>query len=144
MVDLKAKPFNLSDDDVTWVHKTLAAMSPDEKIGQLFCLIAYSSEEGYLKNLAHNVRPGGLMCRVMPAKDIVSTVQGLPSSGHVIAVFEQPVSGVQSSVVQALPSSQFRSVPSTHAPLPSQVSSPSQRSESAHDVPTVAGMHAKR
>lgn len=83
MVDLKAKPFNLSDDDVTWVHKTLAAMSPDEKIGQLFCLIAYSSEEGYLKNLAHNVRPGGLMCRVMPAKDIVSTVQVLQTESKI-------------------------------------------------------------
>jgi hypothetical protein len=72
------------------------------------------------------------------------TVQGLPSSGQVIATFEQPVSGVQSSVVQALPSSQLSGVPSTHAPLPSQVSSPSQRFVSAHEVPTVAGMQAKR
>lgn len=31
MIDLKAKPFYLSDDDITWVHETLAGMSTEEK-----------------------------------------------------------------------------------------------------------------
>ena len=39
MIDLKAKPFYLSDDDITWVHETLAGMSTEEKAGQLFCVL---------------------------------------------------------------------------------------------------------
>ena len=36
MVDMKAKPFNLSDEDCKWVEDTIAGMDTDEKIGQLF------------------------------------------------------------------------------------------------------------
>ena len=36
MVNLKARPFYLSDEKIRWVEETLAGMSPDEKIGQLF------------------------------------------------------------------------------------------------------------
>ena len=36
MVDMKAKPFYLSDEDCKWVEDTIAGMSLDEKIGQLF------------------------------------------------------------------------------------------------------------
>jgi hypothetical protein len=35
-VDVEAPPFNLDDDAVAWVESTLAGMSPEEKIGQLF------------------------------------------------------------------------------------------------------------
>lgn len=35
-VDLRAKPFFLSDEDVAWVEQTIAGMSDEEKIGQLF------------------------------------------------------------------------------------------------------------
>lgn len=36
MVDLKAKPFYLNDDDIKWVKDTIAEMTLEEKIGQLF------------------------------------------------------------------------------------------------------------
>ena len=39
MVDLKAKPFYLTDEQVAWVEKTMGEMSLDEKIGQLFILL---------------------------------------------------------------------------------------------------------
>jgi beta-N-acetylhexosaminidase len=83
MLDLKAKPFYLSDEDIAWVQTTLAAMSDDEKIGQLFCLIAYSSDEGYLKHLALDVKPGGLMCRVMPAQEVIGTVRVLQQNSKI-------------------------------------------------------------
>ena len=35
-VDLKAKPYNLSDSDIQWVEDTIADMTVEEKIGQLF------------------------------------------------------------------------------------------------------------
>lgn len=37
LVDLTKKPYNLSEEDVQWVEKTISQMSLDEKIGQLFC-----------------------------------------------------------------------------------------------------------
>lgn len=36
MVDLKAKPFYLNETEIAWVENTIAAMSSEEKIGQLF------------------------------------------------------------------------------------------------------------
>ena len=36
MVGLRAKPYFLSDEDIAWVEGTIAAMPPEEKVGQLF------------------------------------------------------------------------------------------------------------
>ena len=36
MVGLRAKPYFLSDEDIAWVEGTIAAMTPEEKVGQLF------------------------------------------------------------------------------------------------------------
>ena len=38
MVDLKAKPYCLPDEDVRWVEETIAGMTPEEKVGQLFAV----------------------------------------------------------------------------------------------------------
>lgn len=77
---LKLKPFYLNDWDIEWIEKTKKSMTLDEKVSQLFCLIAYTSDEGYLNNLVHNVKPGGLMCRVMSTEDVVKTVSILQTS----------------------------------------------------------------
>ena len=44
MLDLKTKPFCLSDSDINWVQTTVAGMTTEEKIGQLFCLITYTDD----------------------------------------------------------------------------------------------------
>ena len=36
MVDLRAKPYNLFEEDILWVESTIAAMTDEEKVGQLF------------------------------------------------------------------------------------------------------------
>ena len=36
MVDLKAKPYCLNDEQIKWVEDTIAGMSDEEKAGQLF------------------------------------------------------------------------------------------------------------
>lgn len=74
MDDLKSKPFYLDDEDIKWMENTLGNMTLDEKIGQLFCLVSYTSDEEYLKYLANVIKIGGLMCRVMPNKDLIKTV----------------------------------------------------------------------
>jgi beta-N-acetylhexosaminidase len=83
MVDLKTKPFYLNDDDIRWVETTLAEMSDDEKLGQLFCLIAYTSDPEQLKRLARDVKVGGIMCRVMPAREVIETVRILQENSKI-------------------------------------------------------------
>ena len=51
MVDLKAMPYNLSDDDINWVKKTIKEMSDEEKVGQLFFQLTASQEEEYLRQV---------------------------------------------------------------------------------------------
>ncbi len=70
----KDKPFYLSDEDVKWVKETYSDMSSQERIGQLFCLVAYDSNEENLTNLLNTYKPGGLMCRPMAAEETVATV----------------------------------------------------------------------
>ena len=41
MIDFKGNPFYLNDTQIAWVQSTLASMTDDEKIGQLFCPISY-------------------------------------------------------------------------------------------------------
>ena len=39
MIDLKAKPFYLNDERIQWVEDTIAGMTLDEKLGQLFVIL---------------------------------------------------------------------------------------------------------
>jgi len=63
MINLKANPFFLSDDDIRWVEETKAAMTTEEKLQQLFFPIGYSANEGYLQYELLNRHPGGIMFR---------------------------------------------------------------------------------
>ncbi|MGM9608227.1 MAG: glycoside hydrolase family 3 protein [Oscillospiraceae bacterium] len=66
MIDLKAKPFCLSDADCAWVTKTVAGMSDEEKVGQLFFAITSSYEDGYLKDLVGRYHLGGCRYNTAP------------------------------------------------------------------------------
>ena len=48
-VDMRAKPYYLDDEAVQWVEDTIASMSLEEKIGQLFFNMGSSRTEEYLK-----------------------------------------------------------------------------------------------
>lgn len=61
MVNLKAKPYNLSDADIAWVENTIVGMSDEEKVGQLFFQLTSSQEESYLRELMEKYHLGG--CR---------------------------------------------------------------------------------
>ncbi len=66
MVDMKAKPFYLDDEACQWVEDTIAGMSIEEKIGQLFFNMGTSREEDYLKMTVEKYHIGGI--RYNPAK----------------------------------------------------------------------------
>ncbi|MGN1002336.1 MAG: glycoside hydrolase family 3 N-terminal domain-containing protein, partial [Oscillospiraceae bacterium] len=67
MTDLKAKPFCLSDADCAWVWKTIAGMSDEEKVGQLFFAITSSYDDGYLRDLVGRYHLGGCRYNTAPA-----------------------------------------------------------------------------
>jgi len=68
MVDLKAKPYLLSDEDIKWVEDTIASMTDEEKVGQLFFQLCAANTEEYLKELMEKYHLGGCRYNNMPSK----------------------------------------------------------------------------
>lgn len=68
MVNLKANPYFLSDEDIKWVNDTISSMSDEEKVGQLFFQLTSSPQEDYIKNLIETYHLGGLRYNQMPGK----------------------------------------------------------------------------
>lgn len=66
MVNLKAKPYYLSDEDIAWVESTIANMSDEEKVGQLFFQLTSGNSEEYLKELMEKYHLGGIRYNGMP------------------------------------------------------------------------------
>lgn len=58
-VDLTKKPFNLDEEALRWVKKTIESMTLEEKIGQLFINLGRSTEEAYIRNLVEQYHIGG-------------------------------------------------------------------------------------
>ncbi len=82
-MDLKNKPFYLSNEDILWVQNTLNSMTEDEKISQLFCLITYTDDENYLKFLASGLKVGGVMTRTMSVDELTNTVTRLQKNAKI-------------------------------------------------------------
>ena len=62
LVNLKAKPYFLTDAQIAWVEETIAAMSPEEKVGQLFTIMTYlpGVDEARIAGELENYHQGGL------------------------------------------------------------------------------------
>lgn len=72
MVDLKAKPYCLSAEDIAWVENTIAGMSDEEKVGQLFFQLTSSQDEGYLQELMEKYHLGGCRYNGMPGARVLA------------------------------------------------------------------------
>lgn len=59
MVDLKAKPFYLKDEDIAWVEETIRTMTDREKIGQLFFNVFSNFDPQYVKSILDTYHIGG-------------------------------------------------------------------------------------
>lgn len=60
MVDLRKAPFYLDDEGIQWVEDTIAGMTLDEKVGQLFVLMRKSLEPEEIKSTLSKFHQGGL------------------------------------------------------------------------------------
>ena len=72
MVNLRAKPYCLSDADIAWVESTIAAMTDEEKVGQLFWQLTASQEDDYLKELMEKYHLGGCRYNGMPGEKVLA------------------------------------------------------------------------
>ncbi|WP_251207295.1 glycoside hydrolase family 3 protein [Acetatifactor aquisgranensis] len=70
MVNMKANPFYLSDEDCKWVEDTIANMTLDEKIGQLFFNMGSSRDEEYLKMTVEKYHIGGIRYNPATAAEV--------------------------------------------------------------------------
>ena len=68
MVNLKARPYYLSDEDIKWVENTIKEMTPEEKVGQLFFQLTAGMEESYLQELMEKYHLGGCRYNNMPGQ----------------------------------------------------------------------------
>lgn len=50
IVDLTAKPYNLSEEQIQWVESTLASMTAEEKVGQLFTNLFFFGKDAFSGN----------------------------------------------------------------------------------------------
>ena len=66
MVDLRKKPYCLTDSDIEWVEKTIASMTDEEKVGQLFWQLTSDRSEEYLRELMEKYHLGGCRYNGMP------------------------------------------------------------------------------
>ncbi len=73
MINLRENPFYLDDASIAWVEETLAGMSLEQKVGQVFCPMGFTSDENVLRHLVQEVGVGGMMYRSDFAANIRST-----------------------------------------------------------------------
>ena len=70
MVDLKARPYYLSDADIQWVEETIQGMTAEEKVGQLFFQLTAGMDENYLRELMEKYHLGGCRYNNMPGSAV--------------------------------------------------------------------------
>ena len=81
-MDLKRKPFYLDDTAIEWVNNTLNGLTEDEKIGQFFFPIGFSTEKEYLNHL-RSLGIGGLFFRPGVAEEVQQTYEYMQRTSKV-------------------------------------------------------------
>ena len=82
-IDLTTKPFCLNECKIAWVRDTLASMSEDEKIGQMFLPIAFSSDENYLRYEMLRYHVGGLLFKTSPSREVRKALQFMQDNSRI-------------------------------------------------------------
>ena len=73
MIDLRANPFFLDDEGISWVEETLASMTLEEKAGQVFCPLGIVGNDEALRSMICGLGVGGIMYRPGPKAVIQET-----------------------------------------------------------------------
>ena len=88
-VDLKAKPYYLSDEDIQWVKDTIFGMSDEEKIGQLFINLFFFGKDEYSgndltnKDLLEKYHIGGARYKGVTSEQVQDLLNELQSNSKI-------------------------------------------------------------
>ncbi|BCW69448.1 glycosyl hydrolase [Arthrobacter sp. NicSoilB8] len=82
-VDLQAAPFNLDADAIAWVDATIASMTLEEKIGQLFINHNNDYSPEYLDGVLEQYHVGGMRYRPGPSADVQEHIRYAQSRSRV-------------------------------------------------------------
>ena len=83
MIDLKANPFHLSDEDIRWVEEMRDAMTTEQKAGQIFCALGIGDDEGMLRGMIDGIGIGGIMYRPGPKAVVQNTHRKIQSMAKI-------------------------------------------------------------
>lgn len=83
MIDLKANPFYLNDEQIKWVNNTLGSMTLEEKAGQVFCPMGFAGDEDSLRHPVCELGVGAMMYRPGPKADIQETHRKIQSMAKI-------------------------------------------------------------
>ena len=81
-MNLRGKPYHLNEEDIRWVEDTLASMTTEEKIGQLFCPVGFTKDpKALLPMLQKGI--GGMMYRAGLGAEIQEAHRYLQSQAKI-------------------------------------------------------------
>ena len=70
MVNLKEKPFYLKEEDIKWVEETIAGMTTEEKIGQLFVYMVTNRDLAVMKSVIDRFHVGAIRYHNAPKEEL--------------------------------------------------------------------------
>lgn len=76
-INIRRSPFNLNENQARWVDESLAAMSLEEKAGQVFCTSVSFFSPKTIRHLTSDIKVGGLMIRPLAVKGLQANLRRL-------------------------------------------------------------------
>ena len=83
MVDLKAKPYFLNDRQINWVEETIASMTDEEKVGQLFVHMVADRSPEKLQETVRKYHPGAFRYMNAPALELYQQNKTLQEASRI-------------------------------------------------------------
>lgn len=83
MIDLKGKPFYLTEKQIKWVENTLQGMTEEEKAEQVFCPLVYTHDTAELTEMIKNHNFGAVMFRSGKAEEIQAAINTIQSTAKI-------------------------------------------------------------
>lgn len=69
-IDLQGNPFYLNEEQITWVNKTHAEMSLEDKIGQILCPSYPGPGDRRMTHFTQELKVGAMMIRPLPSSEV--------------------------------------------------------------------------
>lgn len=83
MIAYKEKPFYLNDEDIEWVEQTLASMTLEEKIAQMFCVTDMITDPEALKAFVRKYPVGSFMYRSGDAAEVQNAQRAMQEASKI-------------------------------------------------------------